>query len=141
MRTITLKGREIPLIMTTWELKQMQEEICKVEILAQKIAGRNPENDEDTSGFGTPEHLDVIAKAVRIMGNAGLEETGQEADLTEKKILRALKPVELFPVANACIDAINEGWASEIPDVPEDRPRGRVDKGLREMKKKGDPAD
>ena len=49
------------------------------------------------------------------MGNAGLEESGEAPDLTERKILRALKPSDIVDAVNACMDAMNEGMASEIP--------------------------
>ena len=35
-----------------------------------------------------------MAKLIRILGNAGLEEAGEAPDLTDKKVLRAMKPAD-----------------------------------------------
>jgi hypothetical protein len=70
---------------------------------------------------------------VRILGNAGLEENGEDADLTDKKVMRAIRPGELAEIVNACFDAMNEGMKSEIPEKNE---TGPVDVTLEEMKKK-----
>lgn len=140
MITITLKGREIPLMLTSLELKSLQEEIGSLDQISDLVSGRNPEDAEDLSRFGGPGHLDALSKAVKILGNAGLEENGQEADLTEKKVLRALKPKDILDTVQACIDAINAGWESEIPEE-ENKTSGPVDVGLQEMQKKEEPAD
>ena len=95
--------------------------------------GRNPDDADDTSHYGGVGHLTAVAKLIRILGNAGLEESGEAADLTDKKVMRALRPVDLAEVAAACMDAINEGMASEIPEKEEEGP---VDVTLEEMKKK-----
>lgn len=133
MASITLKGREIPLLYTTYEMKQIQDDIAPIQKAMRLVLGRNPEDDEDKTWFGSAAQLDALAKMVRILGNAGLEEAGQEADLTEKKIMRSLKPIELGEIINACMDAMREGMASEIPEKEEEGP---VDVTLEEMKKK-----
>lgn len=133
MASITLKGREIPLLYTTYEMKQIQDDIAPIQKAMRLVLGRNPEDDEDKTWFGSAAQLDALAKMVRILGNAGLEEAGQEADLTEKKIMRSLKPIELGEIINACMDAMTEGMASEIPEKEEEGP---VDVTLEEMKKK-----
>ena len=133
MNSITLKGREIPLIYTTWEMKQVQEEIGPLSKAINLVLGRNPEDKDDISGYGSAEHLCAAAKLIRILGNAGLEEAGAEPDLTEKKIMRALKPGELAQAINACIEAMNEGMESEIPPKEEEGP---VDVTLEEINKK-----
>ena len=132
MITITIKGREIPLIYTVWEMKQVQEEIGPLSQAISMVLGTNPEDKEDTSRFGSAEHLAAAATLIRILGNAGLEEAGEAADLTEKKILRALKPAEFAQVINACMDAMNEGMSSEIPEGP----KGKVDVMLEKLQKK-----
>ncbi|MBP5295289.1 MAG: hypothetical protein J6Y95_06165, partial [Lachnospiraceae bacterium] len=60
-------------------------------------------------------------------------EAGEAADLTDKKVMRALKPTELLDSINACMNAMTEGMASEIPEKEEEGP---VDVTLEEMKKK-----
>jgi hypothetical protein len=131
--SITLKGREIPLLYTTFELKQMQEEIAPLGKLNYAIFGRNPEDETDTSRYATPDHLEAVAKMIRILGNAGLEEAGQKPDLTEKWIMRAIKPERLAEVAVKCSEAMDEGWKSEIP---EEKKEGRVDVTLEKLNKK-----
>ena len=137
MAAIELKGRSIPLIYTVYEMKLIQEEICPLGRLSDVITGRNPEDKEDVSRFGTAEHLTNLAKLIRILGNAGLEENGEAADLTEKKIMRAMRPEMIADAIKACVESIAEGMSSEIPDAAEGEP---VDVTLEEMKRKKDPA-
>ena len=133
MATINLKGREIPLLYTTWEMKQVQEEIGPLSRAISLVLGRNPDDKDDTSKYGSAEHLEAAAKLIRILGNAGLEEAGENADLTDKKILRAIRPGELASIISTCMDAMNEGMASEIP---EKKKTGPVDVVLEEIEKK-----
>ena len=134
MVSIKLKGREIPLIYTVLEMKQIQEEIGPLNKAVNYITGKDPDRDESDESFaGSPEHISAVAKAVVIMGNAGLEEAGEVPDLTEKKILRALKPNEFANAMNKCIEAMNEAMQSEIPEKKSEEP---VDVTLAEIKKK-----
>ena len=133
MVTIKIKGREIPLLYTVWEMKQIQEEIGPLSRAISMVLGRNPDDKEDTSHYGSAEHLKAAAALIRILGNAGLEEAGENADLTDKKIMRALKPADLAGCVSACMDAMNEGMTSEIPEKEDEGP---VDVTLEEMKKK-----
>ena len=135
MTTINLRGREIPLIYTVFEMRALQEEIAPLGDLMYLISGKNRDDEEDTSKFGSVEHLDAIAKLVRILGNAGLEEAGEAPDLTDKKVLRALKPTEIGNAIEACAKAIGEGMQSEVPD-PKEESGEPVDVTLEEMKKK-----
>lgn len=134
--SITIKGRVIPLLYTTLEMRDIQRDIAPIGKAIPLVLGRNAENEKDTSRYASAEHLDAVAKMIRILGNAGLEEAGESPDLTEKKILRGLKPMEIAEAINACMTAINEGLASEIPDKAKDGP---VDVTLEEMKKKETP--
>ena len=133
MKTITLKGREIPLLYTVWEMKEIQDELGPLSKAISTILGRNPDDPTDTSRYGGAEHLKAAAKLIRILGNAGLEESGEAGDLTDKKVMRAMRPADLGACVSACMDAMNEGMASEIP--PDDS-EGPVDVTLENMKKK-----
>ena len=133
METITLKGRAVPLLYTVWEMKQIQEEIAPLGQFQYVVFGRNPDDEDDTSRYGSAEHLTAVAKLIRILGNAGMEENGEAADLTDKKVLRAIRPAELADMVNACMRAMNEGMASEIPEHEDGEP---VDVTLEQMKKK-----
>lgn len=133
MTSINLKGREVPLLYTTWEMKQIQEEIAPISKAMKLVIGRNPDDEKDMSGYMGAEHLKCAATLIRILGNAGLEDAGEAPDLTEKKIMRALKPVEVIDAINACMNAMTEGMESEIPQKEEEGP---VDVTLEDMKKK-----
>lgn len=115
MTSITLRDREIPLTYTTWEMKQIQEEVCKIGDFLPMLFGRKEEGAEAISIYGEPDHLNALAKCIRILGNAGLEENGMEPDLTDKWVLRALKPAKIPEAMEVCLAAMNEGMESEIP--------------------------
>ena len=134
MTTITLKKREIPLIYTVYEMKTIQEEIAPLHKAINMVMGNNPEDSEDKGYAGSAEHISAIAKMIKIMGNAGLEEAGENADLTEKMIMRAMRPTDFAKAVNACIHAMNEGMASEVPQ--EKKNEGPVDVTLEEINKK-----
>ena len=138
MKTIMLKGRVVPLIFTTFEMKTIQEEIAPMSRAILLVLGRNPEDKKDMSRYGGAEHLNAAAKMIRIMGNAGLEEAGEDPNLTDKWVMRALRPADIAQTVNACLDAMNEGMASEIPPKEEDGP---VDVTLEEMNKKKEKED
>lgn len=133
MVTITLKGREIPLLYTTQEMLTIQEKIGPIKEVIYKATGTNPESHEDESFYATSEHLQVLSKLTAILGNAGLEENGMEPDLTEKKVLRAIKPTEISFISNKCMECMEEGMQSEIPAK---EPEGPIDVTLEEMNKK-----
>lgn len=133
MQSITLKGRVIPLAYTVYEMKQIQEEIAPLSRAVNLMLGRNPDDRTDDSRYGGAEHIAAAAKVIRILGNAGLEEAGETPDLTDKKIMRAMKPAELWSAVSACLSAMTEGMSSEIPEPKSNEP---VDVTLEEMKKK-----
>lgn len=133
MITIELGGRTIPLIYTVWEMKQVQEDIGPLSRAMDLAMGKNPDDEKDRSMFLSKEHLKAATAMIRIMGNAGLEEAGENPDLTEKKILRMMRIDEIAQVENACVDAMNEAMASEIPEKKEEGP---VDVTLEEIEKK-----
>ena len=138
MASITLKGREIPLLYTTLEMKTIAQQIAPVHKALKLLLGKNPDDENDDSFFAGEAHLDAVGKMVAILGNAALEEAGQEPDLTDKKVLRMMKPHELGLVVNSCMDALNEGMMSEIPEKEEEGP---VDVTLEEMNKKKERED
>ena len=77
--------------------------------------------------------LNAIAKCIRICGNAGLESAGMEPDLTDKWVLKAMRPAQITEAMSACMNAINEGMASEIPKNKEGGP---VDVTLEKIEEK-----
>lgn len=138
MASITLKGREIPLVYTTQEMLTIQQEIAPISNAINLVLGRNPEDIKDRSGFAGAQHLDAVGKMIAILANAALEEAGEKPEWTAKKVLRLMRPSELGQAVNACMDALSEGMASEIPEKEEEGP---VDVTLEEMKKKDGKAD
>ena len=133
MASIKIKDREIPLAFTSLEMLTVQKEIGPMARTLKIATGRNPDDDNDTSWYSSAEHIEAAAKLIRILGNAGLDIAGQEQDLTDKMILRAMKPKDLLMAMNECMNAITEGMASEIPEKEEEGP---VDVTLENMKKK-----
>lgn len=133
MVTINLRGREVPLLYTTFEMKESQEQVAPFETAMAMLLGQNPEDEKDQSPFGGAKHLETIAKMIKIMGNAGLEEAGENPDLTEKKIMRAIRPAEIGIMIKKVMKAMNEGMASEIPKETQSGP---VDVVLEEIEKK-----
>ena len=129
MASITLKGREIPLEYTVYEMKQLQEEVAKIGDFLRMLFGKTKDDgDDEASAFGEPEQLDAIAKCIRICGNAGLE-----PDLTEKWILKAMRPAQITEAMGACMNVINEGMASELPKAEEEK---QVDVTLEKLERK-----
>ena len=133
MAEITLKGRTIPLLYTMSEMKQVQEEIAPVGEFLYLMLGVNKDNPEDRSLYATAEHLEALGKTIRILGNAGLEEAGETPDLTDKWVMRAIRPAKIQDAMQRCLDAINDGMASEIPAKKSDEP---VDVTLEQLEKK-----
>lgn len=133
MATIRIKGRNVPLLYTVYEMKAIQEEIGPLAEAINLVLGRNPEDEKDRSKYLSKEHLEAATKLIRILGNAGLEEAGEAPNLTDKTIARAIRPVELPIMISACMDAMNAGMMSEIPEKKQDGP---VDVVLEEIEKK-----
>ena len=133
MAEITLKGRTIPLLYTMLEMKQIQEEVAPVGEFLFLMLGVSKDDPEDRSLYGTPDHLNALGKTIRILGNAGLEESGEAPDLTDRWVMRALRPAKIQDAMRVCIDAFNEGMASEIPVKKSNEP---VDVTLEKLEKK-----
>ena len=136
MAEITLKGRKIPLVYMTYEMKLVQEEVAPLGDVNAVLFGKNVEDENDTSQFGAPRQLEAIGKMIRIMGNAGLEDAGEKPDLTDRWVLRALKPTQIVEAITACVQAMNEGMESEIKPENSNEP---VDVTLEAINKKKEP--
>ena len=93
---IKIGGRTIPLMMSSLEMADIQEEIgCTVGQLRDDVFGLQVDFETDKITFGIIEDgkkIKKFATLIRILGNAPLEESGQEPDLTDKWILRHMKP-------------------------------------------------
>ena len=140
MTEIKIGKRVIPLLYTTYEMIAIQEEIgCTSFQLKDEVFGIRQEDEDDPTSIrievGTdPEKTKKMAKLIRILGNAGLEENGEEPDLTEKWILRNMKPAMIVPYAVLVMREISEGNKMETPD--REGEKGPVDEGLEEQQAK-----
>ena len=135
---IRIGGREIPMTLTTFELIAIQEEIgCTIGQLQDQVFGleKNLETDEYKFNLAEDkERLKKFGKLIRILGNAGLEEAGQETDLTDKWILRHMKPVMIMAYVIVITAVINE--AMKMESAQDDGP---VDEVLAEENRKKEP--
>lgn len=140
---IIIGGRTIPLLLTTFELIEIQEAIgCTVAQLRDEVFGVY--QDEENGPDGKPQwHFGVATDAakmkklgtlIRITGNAGLEDAGQEADLTDKWILRNIKPGMVLPVAVIMMALVNESMMME--SARKDESTGPVDVTIEEENRK-----
>ena len=143
MTTIKIGGREIPLLYTTYELIAIQEAIgCTGHQLREEVFGIRQEDEDDPNSivFDCVTHGEKtknLGKLIRILGNAGLEEDGKEPDLTDKWVLRHLKPGMIMVYVIALIAVITEGNKFESTTPEEEK--GPVDEGLEEQNAKKQP--
>ena len=150
MVEIKIGGRDIPLYLSTMELVDIQEDIgCTVAQLKDEVFGLW-EDEEDLDDNGAPKKkmkvavdAKLMAKLgilIRILGNAGLEEAGQEADLNTKWILRNMKPGLIMGYALAAWGAVLEGMLTESAEIAgEDQEKGPVDVTIEESSRKKEP--
>lgn len=135
---IRIGGREIPMTLTTFELIAIQEEIgCTIGQLQDQVFGLEKNLETDEYKFNLAEDKERLKKfgtLIRILGNAGLEEAGQEPDLTDKWILRHMKPVMVMAYVIVITAVINE--AMKMESTQDDGP---VDEVLAEENRKKEP--
>lgn len=139
---INLGGRKIPLLLTTLELAEIQEDIgCTVAQLRDEVFGLTEDDEPDENGkpvfrFGVvndPKKIRKMGTLIRILGNAGLEEKGEEPDLTDKWVLRALPPGWIIPMAVILASIVNEAMKQE---KTEEKQSGPVDVTIEEENRK-----
>ena len=139
MEEIRIGGRTVPLTMTSWELETIQEEIgCTVGQLRDEVFGL--EQDVETGEFrfgilGDGKKIRKFGSLIRILGNAGLEEAGKDPDLTDKWVLRQIKPGMIIPFVIAVSAVISEAMKMEAGEKNE----GPVDEILEEENRKKEP--
>ena len=142
MKTIKIGKREIPLYYSTFEMVEIQEEIgCTAFQLKEEVFGIRQTDEDDPMSIvldcvTDPVKTKKLGTLIRIMGNAGLEEDGQEGDLTDKWVLRNMKPALIMMFALAALTVINDGNRIEAPEAEN---QGPVDEGLEEQEAKKQP--
>ena len=133
---IMIGGRDIPLMLTTYELIAIQEEIgCTVGQLRDQVFGieHNLETDEYSFSLATDkEKMKKFGTLIRILGNAGLEEAGQEPDLTDKWVLRHMRPAMIMPFVILLTEVVNDAMRMESGETQ----TGPVDEALEEENRK-----
>lgn len=142
METVEIKigKRRIPLFYSTYEMIAIQKDIgCTAYQLKDEVFGITQEDEDDPMSIrlgcvNDPEKTEKLGKLIRILGNAGLEEKGEEGNLTEKWILRNMRPALIMAYAIAALAVITEGNKAETPDAEEES--GPVDEVLEEQNAK-----
>ena len=141
--TIKIGGREIPLYYSSYEMIAFQEDIgCTAFQLNEEVFGikRDDEDEESPVRFGVitdMEKLKKLGTLIRILGNAGLEQEGKEPDLTDKWVLRNIKPGMIMVYVIALVAVIHEG--NKIESTKTEEETGPVDEGLEEQNAKKQP--
>ncbi len=143
MDSIIIGGRTIPLFYSTLEMVEIEKSIgCTAFQLDEKVMGaRQIGGDDDENAefridlIDKPENKENLGKLIRILGNAGLEEDGQEPDLTDRWVLRHMKPGMIMIYAMAVMAIISEG--NQMEAKKEDN--GPVDVLLEEEQGKKSP--
>ena len=134
MPDIKIGGRVIPLFYSTYEMIEIEKSIgCTAFQLNEKVIGARQTDEDDPDSFemdiiSKPENKENLGKLIRILGNAGLEEDGQEPDLTDRWVLRHMKPGMILIYAMAVMAVVNEG--NQMEATKEEN--GPVDEGLEE---------
>ena len=117
MESIISGGRKIPLFYSALEMVEIEKSIgCTAFQLNEKVMGARKIGDDDDENaefridlIDKPENKENLGKLIRILGNAGLEEDGQEPDLTDRWVLRHMKPGMIMIYAMAVMAIVNEG--------------------------------
>ena len=142
MTEIKIGGRKVPLFYSTYEMIEIRKEIgCTAFQLRDQVFGIRQDDEDDPMSIRMevvtdPEKTEKLGKLIRILGNAGLEQKGEDADLTEKWILRNMKPALIMAYAIAAMTEITEGNKVEAPEAEE---QGPVDEVLEEQNAKKQP--
>ena len=141
--TIKIGGREIPLYYSSLEMVDIQKDIgCTAFQLNEEVFGVHLEDEDDPSSvrFGVitdAAKLEKFGKLIRILGNAGLEEEGRDPDLTDRWILRHMKPGMIMVYVIAMVTVISDG--NRVDRITPKEEEGAVDEGLEEQNAKKQP--
>ena len=144
MTNIKIGGREIPLNFTTYEMIAIQKEIgCNAAELRDQVFGLHLADEGNPNSWQLevgrdPEKMEKLGKLIRILGNSGLEENGKEPDLTDKWVLRNMKPGLILAYALVAMAEINEGQKSETAEE-EQKERGETSVIVLEEERKKAP--
>ena len=142
---ILIGGRKIPLFYSTYEMIAIQRDIgCTAYQLRDEVFGVVVSEDGDWEKnryecMTDPAKTEKLGKLIRILGNAGLDEKGEAADLTDKWVLRNIKPAMIVPYAMVLMTVIYEG--NHIEEQAKEEEKGPVDEILEEENAKKEPGE
>ena len=140
MIELKIGGRQIPLFYSVCETLAIQKEIgCTAFQLKDEVFGLELEDEEDPTSYrlnvaNDAEKTEKLVKLIRILGNAGLEEKEEEPDLTDKWIMRHMKPALVPAYAVAVLAEIVEGNKVEGPKADEEGPVEEILEAEKEKK-------
>ena len=142
MTEIKIGKRTIPLYYSTYEMIAIQRDIgCTAFELREKVFGFHLKDEDDPTSLEMdvakdPEKTEKFGKLLAILGNAGLEEAGEKPDLTDKWLLRNMKPQLINVFALTAMKVIIDGNSVEAQNAEE---QGPVDEILEEQNAKKQP--
>ena len=143
MTEIKIGKRTIPLYYSTYEMIAIQRDIgCTAFELREKVFGFHLKDEDDPTSLEMdvakdPEKTEKFGKLLAILGNAGLEEAGEKPDLTDKWIMRHIKPAMIVPYAVTALAEIIEG--NQMESQKAEQENAEVDEGLEEEIAKKQP--
>lgn len=147
MTEIELGGRTIPLNFTCLEMVEIQKRIgCTAAQLRDEVFGLHLTDEEDPQSLALslpndPEKLEKFGTLIEILGNAGLEEAGEAPDLTEKWVLRHMRPADILKYGIVLMLEINAGMRSETAEEEAEKQKGqKIDVMVAEEDRKKAPA-
>lgn len=125
MPEIIIGGRNIPLYYSTYETIAIQREIgCTAFQLNDEVFGVETIDEEKDRTMDNirlkvvndPDRIEKLGKLIRILGNAGLEESGEEGNITDKWVLRHMKPAMVLIYAVGVMTVISQGNMMEAKE-------------------------
>jgi len=140
--TLKIGGREIPMMLSVYEALAIQEDIgCTIGEMRDQVFGIEHDIETDEYRFTVAkdkEKIKKLASLIRICGNAGLEEAGQEPDLTDKWILRHMSVPMILAYAIVMTAVVNEAMKTEAAEKQAESGEP-VDEVLAEENRKKEP--
>lgn len=122
--TVNIGGREIPLRYTMRVQLQIEEEL-------------GMDFSEINDKLKAKKNTRTVIRLIRVMGNAGLQYAGREADLTDDWLIEHIKPGFTTTYRIAAMAAVTAGWFMENEQASE----GEQDDILAEIRKKNGNTD
>ena len=128
LQEIRIGERMIPLYYSAYEMIAIQEEIgCTAYQLRDEVFGVRQMDEDDPKSIVFDVATDAkktkkLGTLIRILGNAGLEERGEEPDLTDKWVLRNIKGGMVLIYAVVLFNIIHKGNRMEAPEKDDSGP-------------------